>query len=405
MKKNVIFVHSLFYPDFSAGSQMLSDLAFYLSNSNFNVSVITSRRSYDNLSKSLPKYEIINKVKIYRKWSSSFGRKTFIGRLLDYLTLEISIIFGIFRLTRKNDLVVLLTDPPLLNVVTSPIILLKGGLVINWLQDLFPEVAVGANIFSKDSLINKIITKLRNNALKKASMNIVIGKHMFNYLVDLGLSSNKISRIPNWANGKAIKPVPINQNKIRKNWGLENKFVIGYSGNLGKAHDTTTIIDAIEDLKDNNNIHFLFIGGGSGMRKLIKYVNEMGLKNVMFKPYQNRDLLHLSLGVANLHWITLDPKMESFIVPSKIYGILAAAKPIIFLGDKQGELAEVIDKIGCGKAIEIGDSKKLVLTIKEYSSDIKYIEKLGLKGRYKFEEKYDFNISAKIFLNLFENLN
>jgi len=401
---HVIFAQSFFYPDYSAGSQMLSDLSFFLAENDFNVCVVTSRRMYDGRSVSLPSYEEINKVNVYRPWSSNFGRRTFVGRFVDYISLEISLTIKLFLLTKRNDIVVLMTDPPLLNVITYPFVVFKGGMVVNWLQDLFPEVAVGAGIFSKYSFLNRVLTNVRNKVLVNADKNIVIGSRMYEYLADIGINSEKIVRIPNWADGNAIKPLPQEDNYIRKRWGLEDKFVVGYSGNLGRAHDVSTFSKAIQHLQSDDNIAFLFIGGGVGIQKLKTYVEENKLDNVVFQPYQSRELLHLSLNVADVHWVTLEPHMEGFIVPSKIYGIFAAGKPVIFLGDEDGEIAKDIERIGCGVSIKVGDDEKLVRVIKAFSKDVESVQKMGKRGRKCFQKEYDLPISAHKFVGLFHDM-
>jgi colanic acid biosynthesis glycosyl transferase WcaI len=403
-KSRLIFVQSYFYPDYSAGSQMLSDLSFYHSNKNFDVSVIASRKMYDGVNKPLLYYEEISDVTVYRVWSSNIGKKRYIGRIIDYISLEITLIIKLFKILKKGDIVVLMTDPPLLNIFAYPLIRLKRGLVVNWLQDVFPEIAVSAGLLTKTSIINYSITKLRNKVLKGADKNIVIGNKMYDYLVDIGVNDKKISKIENWSDGRAIYSIANKDNYIRKDWGLENKFVIGYSGNLGRVHDISTILTVIENFKFDKNILFLFIGGGVGLNKIIKYSKSNKLNNVMFKPYQDRALLALSLNVADVHWVTLDPKMEGFIVPSKYYGILAAGKPVYFIGDSDGELARDIKRIGCGETFEIGDCDKLESVIKQYSDDPKYVTKMGDLGRVEFCKSYDFPVAADKFMKLFNEL-
>lgn len=401
---HIIFVHSFFYPDYSAGSQMLSDLAFYLARKGMNISVITSRKMYDGSGDLLPSYEEVSGVNVFRTRSTAFGRKTYIGRICDYLSLEASLIFKLFIITKKQTIVVLMTDPPLLNIIARPIISFKGGRVVNWLQDLFPEVAVGAGLLKKSSFINKTITKLRNISLNRSENNIVIGHLMQDYLFKVGVDRKKVICIPNWADGSAIKPLPRDENSIRLEWGLKDKFIVGYSGNLGKAHDVSTILSAIEQLQHEKYICFLFIGGGVGMRQLEKHVVKNKFKNVLFKPYQPREILYLTLSVADVHWVTLEPQMEGFIVPSKIYGILSAGRPIIFLGDKNGELSIEVNKLKCGASVEIGDTDTLVYFIRTYSTDVKAIQRMGCRGRKAFEELYDFPVSANKFYTLLNNL-
>ena len=402
----LVCVHSYFYPDNSAGSQMLCDLSFYLSSNSFDVSVIARRKMLYDYNDKLLNREIINGVHVYRVWSSNFGRKRYISRVIDYITLEISLMLKIFQIVKAGDIVILLSDPPLLNILAYPLVRLKKGIVINWVHDLFPEVAISAGLFSKTSFINRSITKLRNYVFKRADQNIVIGDRMFDYLVNIGVSDKNITKIENWSNGDVIHPVSHNDNHLRKDWELEGKFVVGYSGNLRmpQINDISTILAVIWKLRFNTNILFLFIGAGAGLDIIKKYVEEKNLNNVMFKPFQSSDLLAMSLCVADIHWLTLNPNMEGFVVPSKFYGILAAGKPVIFIGDIDGEIARDIERIGCGSSLEIGDIDKLENFIKQYANDPEYVEKIGNIGHQKFGELYDFPVAVDKFIKLFKEL-
>jgi colanic acid biosynthesis glycosyl transferase WcaI len=403
-KKKLVFIHSYFYPDNSAGSQMLSDLSFSLSSNAFNVSIIASRKlRYGNANKLLKKEEI-NGTHVYRVWSSNLGRKSYISRAIDYITLEISLLIKIFSTVQPGDIVILMTEPPMFNVLAYPIVRFKKGVIVNWVFDLFPEVAVSAGLFSKKSFINKFFQKLRDYAFKRVNQNIVIGNAMFDYLINLGVNENKITLIQNWSDGKAIQPISSINNPLCKEWNLTGKFVVGYSGNLGLAHDISTILTVIWKLRLNLNIVFLFIGSGAGLYKIKKYVEDQNLKNVIFKPFQDSESLSLSLSVADIHWLTLNPKMEGYIMPSKFYGILAAGRPVIFIGDIEGEIAREIDKIGCGCSLEIGESKKLEDIIIQYADNPEFASKVGNKGRQKFLELYDFPVASMKFLNLFNEL-
>jgi colanic acid biosynthesis glycosyl transferase WcaI len=249
-----------------------------------------------------------------------------------------------------------------------------------------------------------LLQKLRNYVFKRAEQNIVIGSRMFDYLVNLGVSAKNISLIENWSNGDEIYPVSATDNNFRKDWGLEGKFVIGYSGNLGIAHDISTILTVISTLRFNKNILFLFVGSGVRLDIVKKYVEEQKLNNVLFKPFQDLSSLSMTLCVPDIHWVTLNPNMEGFIVPSKFYGILAASKPVIFIGDTDGEVARAIESIGCGDSFEIGESDKLENFIKHCSKDSEYVTKIGNLGRQKFDELYDFSLAAEKFMRLFKGL-
>jgi colanic acid biosynthesis glycosyl transferase WcaI len=243
-------------------SQLLSDLAFYLAKQNFNVTVITSRQIYDDPLHELPSKEIINGVKINRVRTSRFGRRRLWGRTFDYLTFYLSAIWYLLKTLRSDDIVIAKTDPPLISVLAALIAKPHNAIFINWVQDLFPEVAITLGV-KGISIVEPLLRYIRNYSLHAAKYNVVLGDRMAQRLISEGVMPNKIKMIHNWSDGDQIKPVESHENELRYAWGLQNRFVVGYSGNMGRAHEFGTIIDAVELLKETPNIVFLFIGDGA----------------------------------------------------------------------------------------------------------------------------------------------
>jgi hypothetical protein len=155
---------------------------------------------------------------------------------------------------------------------------------------------------------------------------------MANYLSSQGIPQSQITVIHNWADGQAIQPLAAENNPLRTEWQLQDKFVVGYSGNLGRAHEFTTILEAATQLIEDPQIVFLFIGSGPQKLWLEAEVNKRHLTNVLFKPYQPRECLGDSLTVPDVHLISLRPSLEGLMVPSKFYGIAAAGRPVLYLG-------------------------------------------------------------------------
>lgn len=361
----IIFINRYFYPDHSATSQMLSDLAFGMAEKKQDkaIHIVTSRQRYDDASAELAKYEVIQNVHIHRVKTTHFGRQNLIGRAADYLSFYFSAAIKLLQLTQKGDTLVAKTDPPLISVIAAIIAKIKKAHLVNWLQDLFPEVAAELGIKLASGLIYKVLKGIRNKTLKQAKMNVVIGELMAERLRKQGIPEQQITVIHNWADGEQINPVPYQQNPLRKEWGLEGKFVVGYSGNLGRGHDFSTILAAAEQLKTNPAIQFLFIGGGAQLPDIKKQCQQKGLVNVMFKPYQPRENLDQSLSASDVHLISLRPELEGLIVPSKFYGVLAAGRPVIFIGSNKGELAKVITMQQCGEIVEQGAGEQLIKAI------------------------------------------
>jgi glycosyltransferase involved in cell wall biosynthesis len=396
----LIFINRYFYPDHSATSQLLSDLAFELASVGETVTVLTSRQSYGDAEARLLAEETTGGVRIVRIWTTRFGRSNLFGRAIDYLTFYISAAFRLFRLTRRGDVLIAKTDPPMLSVIAAPIARLKGARLVNWLQDLFPEVAeavgVGTNPVMKGSY--GLMRALRNASLRAASMNVVLGEHMAERVQAAGVTRAAITIIPNWSDGREIRPVARSENALRKAWGLDGRFVVGYSGNLGRAHEYRTLIDAIALIeesapKDAEPVAWLFIGGGALFERFREEVAARGLTSVVFKPYQPRERLSESLSVADVHLVSLKPELEGLIVPSKFYGVAAVGRPTLFIGDTQGEIATVVARHDCGLSVAEGNSRALADALLALATDLPRREAMGANARRAFETHYDKRVA------------
>lgn len=347
----------------------MSDLAFRLEGDGSQTHIIASRQSYNEPKAVLPQEETIQGVHVHRVWSTRFGRYKNYGRVIDYLSFYVTSMFCLLRLTKRDDIVVAKTDPPLISVPAAVVTKLKSAHLVNWLQDLFPEVAEKLGVKFISGPLYSPLKRARNWGLHLARQNVAIGEKMAEYLRSEGIPDEKITIIDNWVDGEQIKPVAPDKNALRKEWGLEGKFVVGYSGNLGRAHDFSTILNAAKMLVDSSEIVFLFIGGGVKMEFVKKECRENGLNNVMFKPYQPRERLSDSLSVPDVHLISLNPALEGLIVPSKYYGVMAVARTVMFIGDDKGEIALKLVKNQCGVTIKEGDAVGLVSAIKKLSSN------------------------------------
>ena len=383
----IVFVNRFFYPDHSATSQLLTDLAFHQAKTGVGVHVIASRQVYDDPNATLPSQDFVQGVRVTRVWATRFGRQNMLGRTLDYLTFYLSAALSLFVLLKPGDIVVAKTDPPLISVVAAIAVKSRGAKLINWIQDLFPEVAgvlgVGG-IRGRESLLRSV----RNWSLQTAYKNVVIGDGMANKLAEDGIQPGAIQVIHNWADGCAIQPVDRDKNDLRREWHNQDRFVVGYSGNIGRAHEFDTILDAAEKLKGDANIIFLFIGGGAQRDRIEEEARRRGLESIMFKPYQPREQLTLSLTVPDVHLISLQPALEGLIVPSKFYGIAAAGRPTIFVGDRDGEIPRILRETGSGYTVSIGDSLGLANRILEMSRDVETMN-MGIRARKAFDQRFD----------------
>jgi len=395
--QKIIFINRFFYPDHSATSQLLTDLVSKLNYNNCEIHIVTSRMKYDDEN---VRYESDAKYKgvyIHRCWTSSFGRSALLGRAIDYLTFYMSSFFKLLTLVSKNDVVVAKTDPPLISVSSGVVTKFKQATLINWVQDLFPEVAKELNVSLFNGILFNVVKYVRNWSLKIAYKNVVLGELMAEKINSEIKSAREPVIIPNWVVGKEMRPVSRGDNSLSLKWGLTNKFVIGYSGNLGRAHDYKTILKAAIELKEKEEIVFLFIGGGAGYDELKKQVETLGLSNFLFKQYQSTELLSYSLSVPDVHIISLEPALEGLIVPSKFYGIISVGKPIIFIGDQKGEIARLISKYNCGLSIIPGDAIAMKSSFLKLKEDSEYCNLLSKNSRDLYESHFAVEKSVDLW--------
>lgn len=383
----IIFVNRYFFPDHSATSQLLSDLAFDLASRGQDIHVITGGQLYTDPNASLLSEEVICGVKVHRVRTSRFGRARLWGRMLDYLTFYFGATWRLLSSIRPGDVVVAKTDPPMMSVCAAWTAKIRKGILINWVQDLFPEVAASLNV-SGVRFVAPILKRLRNKSLKQGRSNVVLGGLMAKRLRDEGVPPDRIAVIENWADGDVIQPVPRENNPLRREWGLDGKFVLGYSGNMGHVHEFKTMIDAAERLKDEVGIVFVFIGDGIARPWLETETTERGLTNVQFRPYQPTDRLRWSLSVPDVHFISLRPTLEGLIVPSKFYGIAAAGRPVIHVGDSDGEIPRILEREQCGWSFCIGEAGPLVQYIRELSHRPDKVTEAGQRARGAFDRQY-----------------
>ena len=380
--RRIFFLNRYFFPDHSATSQILSQLAFHLATSGHDVHVVTSRQLYDDPVARLPVEETSRGVKIHRLAGTRLGRSGLLGRSADYLSFYVSAWRFLIVGADQDDVLVTMTDPPLLSILGVQLARRRRLRVINWLQDIYPEVASELGIPFIRGPVSTILRFARDASLRAADVNVVVGNLMAEKLKQLGIAPERAEVIPNWCDDELIVPIGATSNPLRTQWQLQNKFVVGYSGNLGRAHEFDTILAASEHFRNDPNIIFLFIGGGHRGEELVRCVKAQELSDKFrFLPYQRDEDLKYSLSVPDVHWISLRPELEGLIVPSKIYGIAAAGRPIIAVMARSGEIASLVREHECGVVVEPGNSVELAKAISDLSSNVITREIMGRRAR------------------------
>jgi glycosyltransferase involved in cell wall biosynthesis len=384
----VIFANRYFYPDESATSRMVSSLAFALAREGVEVVVLCSRHLHIGKEAQLAASETINNVSIRRLSTTGFGRGSSLGRMFDYLTYHLAAAAWLLLHGRRGDVCVMCTDPPLLSVSAAIPLQLRGVRLINWIMDLFPEVALDLKLVDETSRPARLALAMRDWSLRMAVANVCPIDSMAQYLGTRGIPADRLNVVHHWSESQELQPVPRWKNKLRRSWGFHDELVVGYSGNFGRAHDFSTILDAAGRLKDEKNVRFLFIGEGQQRAFVEGEIQRRGLRNITLQPLQPRDRLSESLSTADVHLVSLIPALERSVIPSKLYGILAVGRPTLFIGDPDGEVASVIEGAKCGTAVRIGEGKKLASLILQLRDKPEELERQGANAKRLFDAEY-----------------
>ncbi len=404
-KKSILFLSHYFWPEEMATSVLLSGIAFKLKQAEYMVDGLAGQPAYLLVKKLLPKMVEHNGVCIKRVWSTKLNKNTTIGRIINTASFTLSALFNLlFR--RQADVLITVTNPPLLLWVACVNNLIRGTKYVLIIHDVYPDVAVKLGKIKEGSMIEKLWKKLNRFSYARASKIVVLGSCM-KAVIDAEISKHhqeKIEVIENWADGNFIKPYPRENHPQLIEWGLNDKFVVQYSGNLGLFHDFETMLGAAKILKDNKKVHFLFIGEGGQLPNIQHVIDKHKLKNITLKPFQPFEKLPLTLTACDLALISLKEEITGLCVPSKLYGVLASGKAVISIADKKTETSREIIKNDCGENVYPGDCKQLAEKILMYSADTNLLRCKSLNARKAFDDKYTLNVISEKYRNLIERV-
>lgn len=384
----VFFVNRYFYPDESATAQLLTDLTVGLAARGFAIHVLTSRQLYSAPETRLDAQSAFRGVDVHRLWTTRFGRRSLPGRACDYASFYIGALLFMLRHLRAGDVVVAKTDPPLISLIAAGAAKIRGAVLVNWLQDIFPEVATRLGANPLPARVDAWLRRLRDASLRAAAVNVVLGSRMREHVVATGVPAAAVVVIENWADTTLIPAKPSAESLLRRRLGLDRHFVVQYSGNLGRAHEYSTLLAAATALREDAGIVFLLIGGGFNMDALKRAAAALALPNIRFLDYQARESLGDSLSAGDVHLINLLPCLEGLIVPSKLYGILAAARPVIAIGDPDGEVARIVRASDCGIVVVGGDARSLADAIRMLRGDVERRARMGAIARQLAVDSY-----------------
>lgn len=377
----ILLLNQFFWPDSSATSQLLTDLARGLAERGHDVYAIGADSQYAVESGDTPPL-----VTMIRVQSSGFSRGK-LGRIASYASFYAGALFHTLTAPRP-DIVVTLTTPPLLSLLGTIVKGFRGSRHFIWEMDVYPDVAIDLHYFKAGGLVARVTGALADWSRRRADGIIALGECMKDRLKARGMDPARIFVADNWADGSSIVPQSRTSSK-------DGRLVLLYSGNLGLAHDLDTLAGALLNLKDDTRFQFLFVGGGGRKSELAAYVETHQLRNVLLRPYVERENLGTSLAAGDIGLVTQREECCGSVVPSKVYGLLAAGRPILFVGPRNATPARIIEKFHCGWHIRCGDVSGLTQLLLRLAVSPDEVALAGRHARQALLEHFDLPIGVE----------
>lgn len=399
----ICFFNRSYWPDQAATGQLLTELAEDLvSRHGCEVTVVAGRALHgaerDAAGLAPVDREVRRGVTILRANGTRFDRRRFSGRAANYLTYFASAAVAGFQVGRP-DIVVSLTDPPILGLAARWTARRTGARFVFLCEDIFPEVAALLEDFHNDT-VNRALDRVNRYLLRDADGIVALGDRMRRRLVEeKGADPSRVTVIHNWADCEAITPGP-KDNAFTRAHGLGDRFVLMHSGNIGLSQNLDVLIEAAALLKDRARLVIAIVGDGAKREALARQAAGRGLANVRFFPYQPKELLHESFAAADAFLVSLKAGIEGYIVPSKLYGILAAGRPYIAAVDPTCEVATIAREYGCGLLAAPGDPGALAGAIATLHDDPAAARAMGQRARAAALQ-FDRRVAVAAYHSLF----
>jgi len=350
----------------------------------------------------IPAVENQNGVSVQRCAGTKFNKDRVWLRSLNLFTISFSIFLKAIRLVRRGDKVLVVTNPPSLPFFASIVCKLRQAKCYLLIHDVYPEVLTAAGLLAAESFATRSLNWLNTWLYKRMEKVIVLGRDMSRIVARRAHPvDSRIVIIPNWADVDEIVPMQREENAFLARLHILDKFVIQYAGNMGRTHGIENLLASARSLQNRNNIHFLFVGEGAKRRWLEERVSALGLGNVTILPLQPRRELCTLLNACNVAVISFIPGMAGLSVPSRMYSIMAAGKPIIAVADEDSELAMVVREEEIGWVVPPDRPELLIEVILRSQSEPGVAQEMGKRARRVAEQKYSYTRVLESYQNLF----
>ena len=407
-RPRLLFLNRSYWPDAEATGQLLTELAEDLAaeagplGGACDVAVVCGRPN-SNPSGEVCKRsgtEVRRGVTVHRVRHTTGNKGRLRNRAVNFTTFLLAALArGLFA--RRADVVVVETDPFLLALAGVLLKVRHRAKLVIYAQDIHPDLGVALGVVP-DWRSVRLLNAAIKAAYRRADRVVVLSRDMRNTVVGYGVDPAKVRVVPNWTDGAAVRR-PEGVNPFRERHGLGDAFVVMHSGNMGQTQRLETLLDAAARLRDRDDVRFLLIGNGSLKQTLRDRAAAAGLANVSFLPYEPKETLHESLSAADLHVVSIDPRVVPYMMPSKLYGVLASGSACVAIAPPECELAATVREEAVGWVAAPGDAGGLADRIAAAADDRAAVAAAGRRAR-TLSERFDRPVCVRRFAAVLDDV-
>jgi glycosyltransferase involved in cell wall biosynthesis len=391
-RPRLLVLNQYYWPGVEATANLLTQLAEALADE-YEVTVITGA-----VKEELPACQVRNGVTILRTQSTVYDRSQLSRRGLNYLTY----VAGIFRHAfsePRPDVVLCMTDPPFVGAIALVVARRFRRPLVVISQDVFPEIAVELGRLTNPALVG-VLRWLVGVYLRRANRIVAIGETMRARLIAKGAPAERVSVIPNWVDTSAITPQQ-KDNSWSRSKRFADRFVVMHSGNVGHAQDLDSLVRAMTYLRDMSDLRAVIIGRGARHAELMQLAERLEVNDsVVFMNYQPREQLAYSLSAADLHVVGLAEGLAGYAVPSRLYGILSAGRPVLVAADDESETARIVREVGCGVVVPPSRPDAIAAVIRDAHAGSLELDEMGRRGREWVVAESDVHVATDRYRTL-----
>lgn len=399
MKKDILFLCQFFYPEYNSSATLPFDTAKYLAEYGFSVGALCGYPKEYNNDGNVPMKEIKDGVDIQRIKYIQLKRSSKIGRLINYFSFTFKAMLHIGKLKNYKSVIVY-SNPPILPLVAVMANVLFKTKIVFVSYDVYPEVAYTSKTLNPGSLISKVMNKLNHQLFKRVTKVISLTDEMKEFLLEnrKELTEDKVVTIPNWAHEKLIVPNKEAYDRFGYN---ENQFIVSYFGNMGTCQDMETLMEAVEKLRNDENIKFLFVGHGNKVDSIREKIRKDQLKNIQLLDFLTGKDFEQAVAISSCCIVSLEKGLKGTCAPSKYYSYLQGGKPILGIVEEGSYLEEEITKEKLGYVTHNQNSDLLVKHIKNMANNKSECLEIGKRVTQVYMNNYDIEICLNKYVDEF----